>query len=106
MTVDPSRHRLFVAELENDAIAVVDLQLRKLTHAIMDVSQPQGLAYVALMDTLFAANGGDGSLRLFQGDGYHLVSKISLGEDADNIRVDVGTSVRSLNRYGMWLRYC
>ena len=45
MAVDLTRRRLFVAELENDTVAIVDLQLGKLKHAITGVSQPQGLAY-------------------------------------------------------------
>src|SRR5436190_6535575 len=57
MAVDLTRQRLFVAELENDTVAVIDLKARNLTHVITDVRQPQGLAYFPFTDTLFAANG-------------------------------------------------
>jgi DNA-binding beta-propeller fold protein YncE len=92
MAVDLTRQRLFVAELENDAVAVIDLQVGKVAHVITDLRQPQGLAYLPFTDTLFAANGGDGSLRGFRGDRYRAAGNISLGEDADNIRVDVKTN--------------
>jgi DNA-binding beta-propeller fold protein YncE len=92
MAVDLTRRRLFVAELENDTVAVVDLQLGKLKHAITGVSQPQGLAYLPSTDTLFAASGGDGSVHAFVGDQYHAAGNIGLGEDADNIRVDAKTN--------------
>jgi len=92
MAVDLTRRRLFVAELENDTVAVVNLQLGKLTHAIAGVSQPQGLAYLPSTDTLFAASGGDGSVHAFVGDEYRAVGNIGLGEDADNIRLEAKTN--------------
>jgi DNA-binding beta-propeller fold protein YncE len=92
MAVDLTQQRLFVAEFENDAVAVIDLQAGKVAHVISDVRQPQGLAYLPSTDTLFAANGGDGSLRVFRGDQYRADGNISIGEDADNIRVDAKTN--------------
>src|SRR5262249_26288210 len=50
---------------------------------------PQGLAYLPSTDTLFVANGRDGSLRFFRGDDYRAIGQIQLAEDADNIRVDL-----------------
>ena len=40
-------------------------------------------------DTVYAANAGDGSVRLFRGDDLAPAGRIDLGEDADNIRVDI-----------------
>jgi YVTN family beta-propeller protein len=91
MAVDLTRQRLFVAELENDTVGVIDLKARNVTHVITEVRQPQGLAYFPFTDTLFAASGADGSVRAFRADQYHPVGHISLGEDADNIRVDAKT---------------
>jgi DNA-binding beta-propeller fold protein YncE len=92
MAVDLARHWLFVAQLENDSVGVIDLQTREIAHVITDVKGPQGLAYVAFTDTLFVANDGDGSLRMFQGEQYRAVARIDLGEDADNIRFDAKTN--------------
>jgi len=36
------------------------------------------------------ANGGDGSVRLYQGDALTPAGRIELGDDADNVRVDIG----------------
>jgi hypothetical protein len=44
------------------------------------------VAYVKSTDTLFVANAGDGSVRLFKG--AELAGRMELGEGADNIRVD------------------
>jgi DNA-binding beta-propeller fold protein YncE len=88
LAIDLGRHRLFVAELENDSVGVVDLEARKVIHVITDAKRPQGLGYLASSDTLYVANGGDGLLRMFEGDGYRPIGRMQLGDDADNVRVD------------------
>lgn len=85
---DPDRQLLFVAELGNDSVAVVDLEERKVVHRIAGLSEPQGIAYHAASGTLYVANAGDGSLRLFQASGFAPLGSIALGADADNIRLD------------------
>ena len=86
--VDPGRQRLFVTELGNNSVGVVDLKRRALLRTIGGLRQPQGVAYVASSDTLYVANAGDGSLHLFDGETLAPAGRIELGEDADNIRVD------------------
>src|SRR6266853_733564 len=43
LAVDLKRKRLFVAELENDTVAVVDLDAYKVIEVISDLKKPQGL---------------------------------------------------------------
>jgi len=43
---------------------------------------------LASTDTLYVANGGDGSVRLFRGTDYAAAGRIDLGDDADNVRLD------------------
>jgi DNA-binding beta-propeller fold protein YncE len=88
LAVDLGRHRLFVAELENDSVGIIDLNLGKVIHVITDAKGPQGLAYLKSSDTLYVANGGDGILRLFEGEAYGPTDVVQLSGDADNIRVD------------------
>jgi hypothetical protein len=88
MAIDLDRRRLFVAELGNDSVGVVDLDAHKVVHQLGGLKEPQGVGYLAANDTLFVANGGDGSVRLFQGPEYTANGRIDLGDDADNIRVD------------------
>ncbi len=92
MTVDLARHRLFVAALGNDSVAVVDLQSRRLDRQIGKLPEPQGVGYVPATDTLFVANAGDGSVRLFKGADLSPSGRIELGSDADNVRVDAGAA--------------
>jgi hypothetical protein len=88
MTIDPVRQQLFVAELGNDSAGVVDLKERRLIHRISGLSEPQGVGYLASNDTLYIADGGDGSLRLYSGAQYTAGARIALGSDADNVRID------------------
>src|SRR5712672_165156 len=88
MAVDLKRQRLFVAELGNDSLGIVDLANRKLIRTITGLKEPQGVGYEPSSDTLYVANAGDGSVRLIEGSDYNAVGRIELGSDADNIRVD------------------
>jgi len=99
MAIDLARRRLFVAELGNDSVGVVDLDTQKVIHRISGLKEPQGVAYVRTNDLLYVANGGDGSVRFFGGPDYSPTGRIDLGADADNIRVDMGAN-RLLVGYG------
>lgn len=88
MAVDADRGLLYVAELGNDSVAIVDLASRNVVHRIDGLREPQGLAYHTASGTLYVANGGDGSLRLFQASDFSPIGSIELGFDADNIRYD------------------
>ena len=88
MAVDLARHRLFVAALGNDSLAVVDLQAQRLDRLIGELPEPQGVGYDPASDTLYVANAGDGSVRLFKGADLSPTGRIELDRNADNIRVD------------------
>ena len=92
MAVDLKRQRLFVAELGNDTVGVVDLANRKLLHTIAGLKEPQGVGYEPATDTLYVANAGDGSVHSFEGNEYKPKGRIELGDDADNIRVDAAAN--------------
>ena len=91
MALDPLRNRLFVAELENNSVGIVDLSERKVVHVITGLTEPQGVGYEPSSDTLYVANGGDGSVRLYRGADYAETGRIDLGDDADNVRIDPDT---------------
>lgn len=86
--VDLGRRHLFVAELENNSVGIIDLNSARVLHRITDLKEPQGLGYVPTVDALFVASGGDGSLRVFRGGDFAATAKLRLGKDADNVRVD------------------
>ena len=92
MAVDMKRQRLFVAELGNDTVGVVDLANRTLIRTIPGLKEPQGVGYEPSTDMLYVANAGDGSVRLFGGSDYKAAGQIKLRSDADNIRVDTAVN--------------
>ena len=92
MAVDLQRKRLFVAELQNNTLGIVDLAGHKLVRTVAGFKKPQGIGYVQSNDTLYVANGGDGSLRMFEGADYAAAGQIDLGDDADNVRVDAANN--------------
>src|SRR3954468_10275492 len=67
---DADRQLLFVAELGNHSVGLVDPKERKALQRIPGPSEPQGVAYHPATSTLYVANGGDGSVRLFQGPDF------------------------------------
>jgi YVTN family beta-propeller protein len=88
MAVDLKRQRLFVAELGNDSVGVVDLATHSLVRTITGLNEPQGVGYEPSTDTLFVANARDGLVKLFEGNTYKATGQIGLGSDADNVRID------------------
>ena len=99
MAVDLRRGRLFVAELGNGTVDVVDLAAGKATHRVAGLKEPQGVGYAPKADMVAVANAGDGSVRLFHGGDFSPLGVISLGSDADNVRLDVQTG-RLIVGYG------
>src|ERR1700730_10237254 len=88
MAIDVQRQRLFVAELGNDTLGVVDLAAGKVLRTIAGLKEPQGVAYVAFADSIYVANAGDGSVWVLRGDDLSPIGGFELGDDADNVRVD------------------
>jgi hypothetical protein len=88
MAVDLVRQRLFVAELGNDSVGIIDLSAAKVSGRIRGLKEPQGVGYIPSTDTLYVANAGDGSVRLFKGQDLKEAKRLELGDDADNVRVD------------------
>jgi DNA-binding beta-propeller fold protein YncE len=62
-----------------------------LIRTITGLKEPQGVGYEPSTDTLYVANAGDGSVRMFEGSDYKPTRRIELGSDADNIRVDAAS---------------
>jgi DNA-binding beta-propeller fold protein YncE len=91
LAVDVARQRLFVAELGNDTVGVVDLAHHVMLRTLTGLHEPQGIGYEPSTDTLYVANAGDGAVQLFQGADLAPAGRIDLGEDADNVRIDPNT---------------
>jgi DNA-binding beta-propeller fold protein YncE len=92
MAIDLKRQRLFVAELGNGTVSIIDLPAGKVIQRITGLKEPQGVGFETSTDTLYVASAGDGSVRPFEGSGYVPKQTIDLGGDADNIRIDANAN--------------
>lgn len=99
LAADPKRQRLYAAELGNNSLGVVDLSAGKVLRTITGLSEPQGVGYEPATDAVYVANARDGSVRVLHGDDLATVGRIDLGDDADNVRIDVARQ-RVLVGYG------
>jgi DNA-binding beta-propeller fold protein YncE len=99
MAIDLAKNRIFIAQLENDSVGVIDFATREIVTVITNLARPQGLAYAPSSATLFVANGGDGSVRMFEGKQYREIERINLQTSADNVRFDAEAD-RILVTYG------
>jgi hypothetical protein len=89
MAVDLRRGRLFVAELGNNTVDVVDIVAGHAIHRIDGLREPQGIGYSPAADIVAVANAGDGTVRLYRGADYTAVATADLQDDADNVRLDL-----------------
>src|SRR6516165_7813949 len=60
LAIDSKHARLFVANLSNNSLDVIDLKAGKLVKQIPGQRKIQGIAYAPDLDRIFVGNGGDG----------------------------------------------
>ncbi len=98
-SVDVPGERLFVAALENGTVEVLDIRKGERSAEIKGLSEPQGVFYSSQNGELYVASGGDGTLRIYDGNSLILRQTLEFGDDADNVRYD-GRSGQILVGFG------
>ena len=91
LAADLGRHRVFIAELGNNTLGVVDIENKKVIGRITGLKEPQGVAYAPSADLFYVANGDDGSVNSYRGADLSPAGAIKLSGDADNVRFDART---------------
>src|ERR1700691_1714032 len=86
--IDVKGQRLFATAFDNHTLEVIDLKTGRQIHTITPLDEPQGAFYVASNNRLFEANGGDGTVKIFEGTSFQLLQTVTLDLDADNVRYD------------------
>src|SRR5437588_8674762 len=86
--IDAKGGRLFVAALGNNTLEVVDIAAGKHLKSITGLRKPTGVLYLAEQNQIAVANGDDGTLKLFDGAAYGLLTTLGSLDDADNVRFD------------------
>src|SRR5262249_40570802 len=85
LAIDTKHGRLFVANLSNNSLDIVDLKAGKLIKQIPDQKKIQAIAYAADLDRIYVGNGIGGECNVFDGKDYRLLKSIKL-PGADNVR--------------------
>ena len=98
MAIDIKSQRLFVAELQNNSLDVVDLKAEKRIYSINNnkniglLNEPQSVLFIPELNRIFVSNGQDGTVDVFDTKSFSLIKKINLpSDDADNMRYDPGS---------------
>jgi len=79
--------KLFVSELGNDTVAVINLFGIALQHTITGVPGPQGLVFSPEANKLFVAS-AMGKLYIYDGTSFDLITSLDFEGGADNLRYD------------------
>lgn len=105
LAIDRKHDRLFVANLSNDSLDIVDLKAGKVLKQISEQKKIQGIAYAEDLDRLYVGNGIDGTCNVFDGRDYKLLKSVPF-PGADNVRylasrhlVYVGHAERTLSAF-------
>jgi hypothetical protein len=85
LAIDGKHARLFVANLSNNSLDIVDLKAGKLLKQIPGQKKIQGIAYAPDLDRIYVGNGVGGQCNVFDGKDYKLLKSIPL-PGADNVR--------------------
>ncbi len=88
LAADYHHGRLFVAVSGNNSVEVIDVRTNSLLSSIRGLAEPLSVAYVNSSNRIFVTNGGDGSLRLFDGSSLKPIANLHLGSDPGAIRID------------------
>jgi DNA-binding beta-propeller fold protein YncE len=87
--VDPKRNRLFATPEDFKAVLVFDIGSGKLIHQIDGVLRPHAVLYRADVDRIYVTDGGDGSVKVYDGETYRELARIPLLKDADSVGYDI-----------------
>ena len=89
--IDLAHNRLFATAENYHAVLVVDINSGKVVHEIHGLAKPHAVLYRSDLNRIYVTDGVDGSLKIFDGNTYQLISRIPLEKDADSIGYDPAT---------------
>jgi len=90
MAVDPGGDKLFIAALANNTVEVVDTKAGTHLKSLSGFREPTGIASVRDARSIAVANGQGTGVRAIDAADYRPIKEISIGDDADNVRYDIG----------------
>lgn len=87
LAIDLPGKRLFVSEVGNGSVEVIDLASGRSLIRIGALNGPQGIAWLPASGEFLVAC-EDGTVHFYSGRDYRETATIGLGSDADDVRVD------------------
>src|SRR6516164_500027 len=89
MSVDNARGLIFCTVFGNDTVEVLQVQRGKRIRTLNgDFEMPQAALYMPDLNRLAVSNSGGGTVKIFDGDSFKLLSTVKFADDADNLRYD------------------
>jgi hypothetical protein len=93
MAIDTRRDRLFVANMANRTLDIIDLKKGKLLKSIPGQKGIQGATYAPELDRIFVGLGVGGYCNAFDGKNYALLKSLPFPTDSDNVCYDPRTGM-------------
>ncbi len=87
--VDLKRNRLFATPEDFKSVLVFDIATGKLIQQIDGILRPHAVLYRADTDRIYVTDGGDGSVKVYDGENFQQLARIPLLKDADSIGFDI-----------------
>lgn len=88
MDIDLKAQIIYLSDLGNNSLKIIDLQKGKVIQSIAGLSEPQGVVYIPEYDEIFVANGGNGNGYFYNTTTLQRTASIHLPSDADDVRYD------------------
>jgi DNA-binding beta-propeller fold protein YncE len=86
--VEPGR--IFISALGNNSVEVINLVEGTEVHRITGIPEPQGITYAPGLNKIFVAS-RKGTLYIYDGATYNLLTSIAYNADVDNLRYDAAS---------------
>ena len=87
--VDLKRNRLFATAEDFQSVLVFDIATGRLLQTINGILRPHAVLYRADIDRIYVTDGGDGSIKVYDGESYRQLGHIALLKDADSVGFDI-----------------
>ena len=88
LCLDRQASRLFIASLGKNAVYIMDLKIGRMAMQMSGLPKPQGIALAPDIERVAITCEADGGCRLIGRAKLNVLSLVSLGTDADNVRYE------------------
>lgn len=86
--IDLDANRLFIAATGNHSVEVLDLSSGKVTESLTGLGKPHGLVWIPATSRLYASDGLQADLKMFEGAPLKQAKSVKLSDDADDMVYD------------------